>query len=172
MSNAHQDIKTPVQKSTRGGVSLTRVESPLEMEDWGEEVNGPLSQSPLCHRGVLRRQAKNHLMVRERRNSDSQHVRISRARDDERCGPFLLHLAIWCRQRRPGRSRHLCDGWQASGIRPVLHYPESHLDRHRPQPVARYDTEWCSLPSNTATLKQTRLAWPLLALQQGTWVLD
>jgi len=47
MGNAHQSIEMPVQKSTSGGISLTRIESPLEMENWGEEVNGPLSPKAL-----------------------------------------------------------------------------------------------------------------------------
>lgn len=47
MSSAHQSIEMPVQKSTGGGFNLTRIESPQEMEDWGEEVNGPLSPKAL-----------------------------------------------------------------------------------------------------------------------------
>lgn len=47
MSSAHQAIKMPVQKSTSRGVSLTKIESPLEMGDWGEEVKGPLSPKAL-----------------------------------------------------------------------------------------------------------------------------
>lgn len=47
MSSAHQSIEMPVQKSMSGGFSLTRIESPQEMEDWGEEVNGPLSSKAL-----------------------------------------------------------------------------------------------------------------------------
>ncbi len=47
MNSAHQSIEMPVHKSTSGGASLTRIESPSEMEDWGEEVNGPLSPKAL-----------------------------------------------------------------------------------------------------------------------------
>lgn len=47
MSRADQPIELPVHKSTVGDVSLIRIESPLEMEDWGEVVNGPLSPKAL-----------------------------------------------------------------------------------------------------------------------------
>lgn len=47
MSSVHQRIEMPVRKSTSGDSILIRIESPLEMEDWGEEVNGPLSLKAL-----------------------------------------------------------------------------------------------------------------------------
>lgn len=47
MNSANQPIELPVHKSTTGGVSLIRIESPREMDDWGEVVNGPLSPKAL-----------------------------------------------------------------------------------------------------------------------------
>ena len=47
MVSANHSILLPVQKSTIGGVSLTQIECPSEMEDWGEEVSGPLSPTAL-----------------------------------------------------------------------------------------------------------------------------
>lgn len=47
MSSAHQSIVMPIQKSGGDGFTLTKIESPKEMEDWGEEVNGPLSPKAL-----------------------------------------------------------------------------------------------------------------------------
>lgn len=47
MASANQPIELPVQKSTTGGVSLIRIESPSEMHDWGEVVNGSLSPKAL-----------------------------------------------------------------------------------------------------------------------------
>lgn len=47
MSSAHQPIELPVQKSTNHGISLTRIEFPQEMADYGEVVNGPLSPHAL-----------------------------------------------------------------------------------------------------------------------------
>lgn len=50
MSSAHQTIKMPVQKSTssNGLATLTKIESPSEMDDWGEVINGPLSPRALA----------------------------------------------------------------------------------------------------------------------------
>lgn len=47
MTSAHQTIELPVQKTNRSGFSLTRIESAPEMDNWGEEVNGPLSPNAL-----------------------------------------------------------------------------------------------------------------------------
>jgi len=47
MNSANLPITMPVQKSTGAGGTLTRIESPSEMEDWGETVNGPISPEAL-----------------------------------------------------------------------------------------------------------------------------
>ncbi len=47
MNRADQPIELPVHKSTSedGNFTLTRIDSPSEMDDWGETVNGPISDN-------------------------------------------------------------------------------------------------------------------------------
>jgi len=47
MIPANQSIQRPVQKSTIGNASPTKIERLSEVEDWGEEINGPLSPKAL-----------------------------------------------------------------------------------------------------------------------------